>query len=90
MRDSVMRGEAPIASHLIYTQRGILRDGDPHERDMGIAAGLEWGKVADVTVVYADRGISAGMWFGIEAAKTAGRPVEHRFINAKGPEPSKK
>ena len=25
LRDSLMRGEAPIASHLLYTQPGVLR-----------------------------------------------------------------
>lgn len=26
VRDSLSRGEAPIASHLLYTQEGILKD----------------------------------------------------------------
>jgi hypothetical protein len=40
VRDSLMRGEAPIASHLIYTQPGILRDEIEGERQQGIDAGL--------------------------------------------------
>ena len=32
VRDSLLRGESPIASHLLYTQPGILRDGVPDER----------------------------------------------------------
>ena len=77
-----MRNESPYASHLLYTQPGVLRDRVAHERDLGIRAGLEWGKQAQATVVYIDRGISAGMLRGIEAAETAGRPVETRSLRA--------
>lgn len=78
IRDSLSRGEAPIASHLLYTQPGVLRDEVPNERQWGIDAGLAWGRVADLTVVYTDRGISRGMQYGIDAAKAHGRPVEFR------------
>ena len=81
--DSLMRGESPIASHLLYTQPGILRDEIPRERQQGIGAGLAWRIVAEATVVYADRGISKGMTFGIEAAKASGIPVEHRTLKRK-------
>lgn len=80
VRDSLSRGEAPLASHLLYTQRGILRDEDPGERRWGIEAGLAWGKVAEATVVYEDRGISPGMEYGIALARDAGRPVEYRKL----------
>lgn len=80
IRDSLSRGEAPIASHLLYTQPGILDDNVPEERQWGIDAGLAWGKGADKTVVYTDRGISRGMQYGIAAAEKDGRPVEFRSI----------
>jgi hypothetical protein len=80
VRDSLMRGEAPIASHLLYTQQTILDDRDPKERQHGVEAGLAWGIVADATVVYTDRGISDGMYEGIESAHAVGRPVEFRSI----------
>lgn len=80
LRDSLMRGEAPIASHLLYTQPGVLCDELPHERAHGIDAGLAWRKVAEASVVYADLGITAGMEYGIAAAKSAGVPVEFRTI----------
>ena len=80
VRDALSRGEAPIASHLLYTQPGILRDEVPQEREWGIAAGLAWGAVAEATVVYTDRGISRGMAFGIQDAEAAGRTVEYRSI----------
>lgn len=80
VRDSLSREEAPIASHLLYTQPGILRDGVPEERQWGINAGLAWGTVADATVVYTDRGISEGMRYGIARAGADGRPVEYRKL----------
>lgn len=80
MRHSLTFGEAPIASHLLYTQPGVLRDGDVHERQWGIDAGLAWASQAQATVVYVDRGISRGMKYGIEHARRAGRPVEMRKL----------
>ncbi len=80
VRDSLMRGEAPIASHLLYTQPTILDDSVPEERQHGIGAGLGWAKHADATVVYTNLGISGGMYYGIEDAHKAGRPVEYRSI----------
>lgn len=80
MRHSLILGEAPIASHLLYTQRGILNDQRPSERQMGIDAGLAWGAHAESTVMYVDRGITDGMRLGILAARAAGRPVIERRI----------
>lgn len=80
VRDSLMRGEAPIASHILYTQRGILDDNDPSERQLGIDAGLAWRSVAQASVVYTDLGISKGMEHGISVASASGLPVEFRRI----------
>jgi len=82
LRDSLLRGEAPIASHLLYTQPGVLDDGVLAQRTAGIEAGLAWRRVADASVVYTDRGISSGMQLGIEAARDAGLAVEFRSIGA--------
>lgn len=82
VRDCLMRGEAPIASHLLYTQPGVLRDEVPEERQHGINAGLAWGRVADATVVYTDLGISRGMKYGIEAAEHDARPIEFRTLGS--------
>ena len=51
VRDSLLRGEAPIASHLLYTQPGVLRDNVAGEREQGIAAVLAGEPVAEATVV---------------------------------------
>lgn len=80
VRDSLLRGEAPIASHLLYTQEGILNDDVPAERQHGIDAGLAWRTVAQASVVYTDLGISKGMEYGIKAAQDAGVPVEYRTL----------
>jgi hypothetical protein len=85
VRDSLSRGEAPIASHLLYTQPGILRDEVPEERQWGIDAGLAWSGKAEATVVYTDRGISRGMEYGIANAERAGRPIEYRGLAVPSP-----
>jgi hypothetical protein len=78
--DSLSRGEAPFAGHLLYPQEGILDDTKKFERVLGMEAALVWGKEADMTVVYEDYGISSGMKVGIERAKKEGRPIEYRKI----------
>lgn len=84
MHDCFMRGDAPFASHLLYTQDGVLDDTDPAERLLGIEAGLLWGRLAEVTVVYTDLGISPGMQKGIDRAKAQGRPIEYRSLSGWG------
>ena len=76
--DSLYRNEAPILSHLLYTQ--FLDDNVPKERALGISAGLAWRKVADKSVVYTDLGISDGMKHGIKVAKSCGLEIEYRRI----------
>lgn len=80
MRDCLLRGEAPFASHCLYTQPGVLDDLVPDERALGISAGLEWGARAEKTVVYMDLGVSRGMEQGIERARVEGRRVEMRTL----------
>ena len=80
MRDSVLRGESPYASHGLLTQEGVLDDNDPVERDIGIKAGQRWLVVADIVVVYTDLGISSGMAMGIEAANNIKKPVVLRTL----------
>lgn len=80
VRDCLLRGEAPIASHLLYTQEGILNDLESSEREIGIAAGLVWARHAEASVVYLDRGVSEGMRQGILHARAHGRKVELRSL----------
>jgi hypothetical protein len=80
LRDCLMRGEAPFASHALYTQPGVLDDGDPAERSLGIEAGFSFRSAASKTVVYSDLGVSPGMNLGIEHARRAGQQIEHRAL----------
>lgn len=84
MADCLHRGEAPYASHLLYTQEGVLDDDIPEERELGIQAGFEWGEEAEMRVVYEDFGISKGMRKGIEHAKEIGQEVEYRTLEGFG------
>jgi hypothetical protein len=80
LRDSLMRGEAPLASHLLYTQPGVLDDNDELERFVGIEAGLEWGTKADMVAVYEDLGVSHGMQLGIIRAQERCAEVVYRRL----------
>lgn len=81
LRDSLSRGEAPFASHLLYTQ--VLNDKDPSERAQGMAAGLAWAEHADLVAVYCDLGLTVGMQLGLDAHIRAGRRVEIRHLGGK-------
>ena len=78
LKHSLDSGEAPFASHLLYTQ--VYDDRDHELRKRGIEAGLAIGKLMDKTIVYTDLGISEGMEWGIRAAEEAGRPIEYRKL----------
>lgn len=78
MRDSLLRGEAPFASHGLYP--GALDDDVPEERDLGIEAGLTWGRFAHRSAIYVDCGISPGMQRGIRRAQAERRTVELRRL----------
>lgn len=82
VRDSLLRGEAPIASHLLYTQPGILNDNIPEERKHGIDAGLAWRTVAQKHVFYIDYGYSTGMLYAKEQAIKNNIPIEERKIKS--------
>lgn len=84
MRDSILRGEAPFASHLLYTQDNILDDNNAEERVLGMKIGMEIATRCDYTVVYDDLGISRGMQYGIDSAIKAGRKVVYRSIAVDG------
>lgn len=79
MRDCFKRGEAPFASHGLYTRKGVLDDNIPDERSLGMAAGFAWGQVANIRAVYTDLGISSGMKRGIETAPR-GQAIEYRSL----------
>lgn len=80
VKDCLARGESPYASHLFFTQRGILDDEKPEERKLGIEAGLAWARAADAVVVYVDRGVSDGMRVGIAWHMRNGKAIYVRSL----------
>ena len=80
LRDSLQRGEAPIASHLLYTQPGVLDDSVQVERELGMMAGWEWRRMAHACVFYTDLGISTGMKAALDFYIREGREVEFRQL----------
>lgn len=84
MLDCLARGDAPIASHLLWTQDGLLDDRNPEQRKAGIEAGLSWIPVADAGVFYVDRGASPGMRAAVDRYVTLGIPIEWRSLE-RGP-----
>lgn len=80
MRDSILRGEAPFASHLLYTQEGILDDTIPSERTLGIEAGHAWMKHCSYVAVYTDLGITPGMQEGIRHAERLDKTIYYRHL----------
>lgn len=79
LADCLARGEAPLASHLLYTQ--VLDDAEPDQRALGIEAGLAWQGVAEAVIVYGDYGMSQGMHQGVLHARRLGIPVQFRYLD---------
>lgn len=85
LKDSLRLGEAPFASHLLYTQPGVLDDNKPGERLLGIHAGFAWAEGVKLVAVYIDRGISSAMKLGIEAHAAEGRAIIYRSLGRNWP-----
>ena len=79
MKDSLEKGEAPFAMHLLYTQ--VLDDTIPEERKQGMTCGLAWLLRADAVILYCDYGVSSGMKDAYKKALANGIEFELRFIN---------
>ena len=80
LTDCLRRGEAPLASHLLYTQPGVLNDAVSDERERGMRAGFAWTEVAELIAVYTDLGVSRGMWDGIGVGTKHRVAVEYRTL----------
>ncbi|AKU93340.1 hypothetical protein AKJ09_00072 [Labilithrix luteola] len=81
--DCLRRGEAPYASHLFFTQDGLLDDTVPEQRKQGMEAGFAWGEKGAQRAVYIDRGLSSGMMAGIAEAVERGQKVVFRSIEGR-------
>jgi hypothetical protein len=82
MQDSLRRGEAPFAMHLLFPQ--VLDDSLALDRHLGIEAGLAWLAKADLVAVYTDLGVSPGMELAIHHAEENHIPVEFRKVLIEG------
>jgi len=83
VRDCIDRGDSPFASHLLFTQKGVLDDTVPDERRRGIAAANGWLEVADYVAVYMDLGVTRGMLIGIAKAIRLNKPIHLRWLREK-------
>jgi hypothetical protein len=84
MRACLLRGEAPFASHAIYTQPGVLDDTIPEERDLGIKAGFAVVEALAAAgaprIVFTDEGYSRGMHYGLDHARKIEQEMEFRRL----------
>ena len=72
---AIERSMAPIASHLLYTQPGILDDAKPDQRTLGMFLGYEWMKQAHEVYFFEDYGWSSGMVQAKHMAALLGKRV---------------
>ncbi|GAB4541425.1 MAG: hypothetical protein Tsb0020_54300 [Haliangiales bacterium] len=78
LADSLRRGEAPVAVHLLYPQ--VLDDGCAGQRGPALEAGLAVLARAERVALYRDLGVSPGMMAEAERALALGIPVETRLV----------
>jgi len=69
LRDCVLHGESPYASHALLAQEGVLRDEIPDERSLGIKAGFAWRPGSFASLFYTDLGWSGGMRYAQQDAE---------------------
>jgi hypothetical protein len=74
MADSLSRGEAPLAFHLLYAIAGLFREGRE-----GLPASEAWSGTAQKRVIYCDLGISEEMQTAI-AGRPRGQLLEYRYL----------
>jgi hypothetical protein len=72
---------APFASHLLYTQPGVLNDKDPAERKNGMRAGFAVAAKLQERWFFIDLGMTDGMLRGEEAAAKMTPPQKTRRIS---------
>jgi len=80
LHHSIMLGEAPFASHLLYGL--LLDDSNPHERKIGLSCDHAFLAKCDIVAVYNDFGVSAGMEEAIDLAHKLGIQIDLRYIGA--------
>ena len=81
LRHSLLLGEAPFASHGLYTQEGVLDDHAPEERERGMRAGWAWVEKAALSAAYTDLGWSHGMQLGVRHALVEARQLGGAWVS---------
>ena len=79
LKDSIDRGETPMASHMIYTQ--VLCDENPKERALGISLGYHWLSTAVSQIFYIDYGFSRGMLEAFRKGQSISILQEIRYLD---------
>ena len=84
--NSLKQGEAPLASHLLYTQ---VYTEAPELRAAGIKAGIQMHHRCDLVVLCIDLGVSSGMRLAADNAKLINTEQTRRSIldSADGKDP---
>ncbi|SRR6266576_721146 len=78
LQDSLQRGEAPFASHLLYTQ--VLIDGIAEYRALALKCDHAFLAECDLVAVYSDFGVTEGMETAIEKASELNIQIDFRHI----------
>lgn len=78
IRDSVLRGESPYASHMMLTE--ALDDNDPASRSLGMICGYAWWKAASFIAIYTDLGWSEGMRIAKIRGQGHGMKIKERRL----------
>lgn len=80
VKDSLGRGESPLASHLFYYE--VLNVKNPIERDIGLLSQLTWMRHCDMVAVYIDFGVTKAMEVAINTAQLSHKKIEYRTIGS--------
>lgn len=78
IKDSVERGESPIAFHLLYSD--VYDINNPQHNIIVKKLKEAWEAISKKTVVYTDEGVSDGMLDGIASSAARGKEIEFRKI----------
>lgn len=79
LRDSLKRGEAPIATHAMYTRPGVLNL-SIGEATLATLASDDLAELIPITVAYTDYGITEKMDLGLDRAGRWKHTIEYREI----------
>lgn len=85
LKDSLMRGESPVALEYLYTQPNVLDNERSADRALANRAIMRFYSIANIVAVYEDREFDANMRKRLLLAKRFGVTVEYRGIDCSFP-----